>query len=99
MANAQRKPTIVPDPESEYDPSVEEPIPATVHVSERAEPADRTTGFIIAALAVVLGLLFLLSFDWSGTSTAPVVTQDNAAPSAPAPETPPVTAPAPVTTQ
>lgn len=99
MANAQRKPTIMPDPEVDYDPNAEEPIPATVYVSERAEPTDRSTGFIIAALAVVLGLLFLLSLDWSGSSTAPVVTQDNAAPATPAPESPPVTAPAPVTTQ
>jgi hypothetical protein len=68
-------------------------------VSERAEPADRTTGFIIAALVVVLGILFVLSFDWSSTSTAPVITQDNAAPATPAPETPPVVAPVPVTTQ
>jgi len=99
MATAQRKPRIVPDPEPEYDPGVETPVPSAFQVSERAAPADRSTGFIIAALVVVLGILFVLSFDWSGTSTAPVVTQDNAAPATPAPETPPATAPAPVTTQ
>ena len=107
MANAQRKPSIVPDPAPDYDPRLEEPVDPRLEepvssafpASERAAPADRSTGFIIAALVVVLGILFVLSFDWGSTSTAPVVTQDNAAPVTPAPETPPVVAPAPVTTQ
>ncbi len=99
MANAQRKPGIVPDPAPDHDPNLEEPVSSAFTVNERANPADRSTGFIIAALVVVLGILFVLSFDWGSTSTAPVVTQDNAAPVTPAPETPPVVAPAPVTTQ
>lgn len=95
MANAQRKPGIVPDPAPDHDPNLEEPVSSAFTVNERANPADRSTGFIIAALVVVLGILFVLSFDWGSTSTAPVVTQDSAAPIVPAPETPP----APVTTQ
>jgi hypothetical protein len=89
MANAQRKPSIVPDPAPDHDPNLEEPVSSAFPVNERAEPADRSTGFIIAALVVVLGILFVLSFDWGSTSTAPVVTQDSAAPVTPAPETPP----------
>lgn len=99
MANAQRKPGIVPDPAPDHDPNLEEPVSSAFTVDERSNPADRSTGFIIAALVVVLGILFVLSFDWGSTSTAPVVTQDSAAPIVPAPETPPVVAPAPVTTQ
>lgn len=95
MANAQRKPSIVPDPAPDYDPSLDEPVSSGFPVTEPAAPVDRSTGFIIAALVVVLGILFVLSFDWGSTSTAPVVTQDSAAPIVPAPETPP----APVTTQ
>ena len=41
---------------------------------EQARPSGSSTGLIIAALIVVLGILFVLSFDWSGTSTAPTVT-------------------------
>lgn len=95
MANAQRKPNIVPDPAPDYDPSLKEPVSSAFPVNERDEPADRSTGFIIAALVVVLGILFVLSFDWGNTSTAPVLTQDSAAPIVPAPET----SLAPVTTQ
>jgi hypothetical protein len=115
MASTQQKPKVVPDPEPEYEPIVGDPIPTNVHISASARPSDSSTGLIIAALIVVLGILFVLSFDWSGTSTTPAVTQDNAAPATPdatAPATPvpstppaaeaptpPATAPEPTTTQ
>lgn len=105
MAAPQQKPRIVPGSEPEYDPVVGEPLPPTFPVSEQAQPSDSSTGLIIAALVVVLGILFVLSFDWSGTSTTPAVTQDNAAPAtpdplAPAPATPPsAEAPTPPATE
>lgn len=113
MASTQQKPKAVPDPEPEYEPIVGDPIPTNVHISASARPSDSSTGLIIAALIVVLGILFVLSFDWSGTSTGPTVTQNNTAPvtpdamapatpvpaTPPAAEAPPATAPAPTTTQ
>jgi hypothetical protein len=112
MASTQQKPKVVPDPEPEYEPIVGDPVPTNIHISSSARPSDSTTGLIIAALIVVLGILFVLSFDWTGTSTAPTVTQDSSAPAAPdatapatpAPATPPAAeapappAPAPSTT-
>jgi hypothetical protein len=98
MASTQQKPRVVPDPEPEYEPIVGDPVPTNVHISSSARPSDSTTGLIIAALIVVLGILFVLSFDWTGTSTGPTVTQDSSAPAAPdatAPTTPaPATPPA-----
>ncbi len=113
MASTQQKPRVVADPEPEYEPIVGDPVPTNVHISASARPSDSSTGLIIAALIVVLGILFVLSFDWSGTSTAPTVTQDSSAPATPdamapatpapatppAAEAPPATAPAPTTTQ
>ena len=112
MASTQKKPRVVPDPEPEYDPIVGDPVPTNVHISSSARPSDSSTGLIIAALIVVLGILFVLSFDWTGTSTGPTVTQNNTTPDATAPATPvpstppaaeapmpPATAPAPTTTQ
>lgn len=105
MASTQQKPRVVPDPEPEYEPIVGDPVPTNVHISASARPSDSTTGLIIAALIVVLGILFVLSFDWTGTSTGPTVTQNNTAPVTPVPSTPPAaeappaTAPAPTTTQ
>lgn len=115
MASTQQKPKVVPDPEPEYEPIVGDPVPTNVHVSASARPSDSTTGLIIAALIVVLGILFVLSFDWTGTSTGPTVTQNTTAPATPdatAPLTPvpstppaaeapnpPATAPEPTTTQ
>jgi hypothetical protein len=110
MASTQQKPKVVPDPEPEYEPIVGDPIPPNVHISSSARPSDSTTGLIIAALIVVLGILFVLSFDWTGTSTGPTVTQnttapitpDATAPAAPVPATPPAaeapTPPEPSTT-
>jgi hypothetical protein len=94
MAATQQKPRIVPDPEPEYDPIVGDPVPTNVHVSPQARPSDSSTGLIIAALIVVLGILFVLSFDWSGSSTAPSVTQDSSAPVTPDPLAPATPAPA-----
>lgn len=100
MASPQQKPRIVPELESEYredDPAyrspIADPISPNVYVDQAARPSGSSTGLIIAALVVVLGILFALSFDWSGTSTTPAVT-DNSAPAtsdplAPAPATPP----------
>jgi len=96
MASTQKKPKVVPDPEPEYEPIVGDPVPTNVHISSSARPSDSTTGLIIAALIVVLGILFVLSFDWTGTSTAPTVTQESSAPAAPdatAPATPPPATP------
>ena len=36
--------------------------------TRRLAQSGSSTGLIIAALIVVLGILFVLSFDWSGTS-------------------------------
>ena len=100
MASPQQKPRIVPELESEYredDPTyrqtIADPVQPNVYVDQTARPSGSSTGLIIAALVVVLGILFALSFDWSGTSTTPAVT-DNSAPAtsdplAPAPATPP----------
>lgn len=100
MASPQQKPRIVPELEPEYredDPSyrqtIADPVPPNVYVDQTARPSGSSTGLIIAALVVVLGILFALSFNWSGTSTTPAVT-DNSAPAtsdppAPAPATPP----------
>jgi hypothetical protein len=97
-ASTQRKPTIVPEYESEFPRNVEEPVPPDVHISQSAQPSAGSTGLIIAALVVVLGILFVLSFDWSASTTAPSVTQNNSAPATPdalAPVTPiPATPPA-----
>lgn len=102
MAAPQQKPRIVPELESEYredDPAyrqtIADPVPPNVYVDQTARPSGSSTGLIIAALVVVLGILFALSFDWSGTSTTPAVT-DNSAPATsdplvPAPATPPAT--------
>lgn len=111
MASTQQKPRIVPDPEPEYDPIVGDPVPTNIHVSPQARPSGSSTGLFIAALIVVLGILFALSFNWTGTSTTPAVT-DNSAPAAsdtlvpvtptpPAAEapTPPATQPPATTTQ
>jgi hypothetical protein len=111
MASTQQKPKVSPDPEPEYEPIVGDPVPTNVHISASKRPSDSSTGLIIAALIVVLGILFVLSFDWTGTSTGPTVTQNNTAtpdataPATPVPSTPPAaeappaTAPAPTTTQ
>lgn len=100
MASPQQKPRIVPELDPEYredDPSyrqtIADPVPPNAYVDQTARPSGSSTGLIIAALVVVLGILFALSFDWSGTSTTPAVT-DNSAPAtsdplAPAPATPP----------
>lgn len=102
MAAPQQKPRIVPELDPEYredDPSyrqtIADPVPPKVYVDQTARPSGSSTGLIIAALVVVLGILFALSLDWSGTSTTPVVT-DNSAPATsdpltPVPATPPVT--------
>ena len=102
MASPQQKPRIVPE-EPEYredDPTfrqtIADPVPPNVYVDQTARPSGSSTGLIIAALVVVLGILFALSFDWAGTSTTPAVT-DNAAPATsdpvvpvtPVPATPP----------
>jgi hypothetical protein len=108
MASTQQKPRIVPELEPEFRedvPGYRQTIadPPNLHLSESARPSGNTTGLIIAALIVVLGILFVLSFDWTGTSTTPAVT-DNSAPAtsdplAPAPATPPAAEapPAPAT--
>ncbi len=100
MAAPQQKPRIVPELESEYReddpayrPTIADPVPPNVYVDQTARQSGSSTSLIIAALVVVLGILFALSFDWSGTSTTPAVT-DNSAPAtsdplAPAPATPP----------
>ena len=100
MASTQQKPRIVPEVEPEFrddDPSyrqtISDPVPPNVYVDQASRRSGSTTGLIIAALIVVLGILFVLSFDWTGTSTTPAVT-DNSAPAtsdplAPAPATPP----------
>ena len=100
MAAPQQKPRIVPEVEPEYredDPTfrqtIADPVAPNLYVDQTARPSGSSTGLIIAALVVVLGILFALSFDWSGTSTTPAVT-DNSAPAtsdplAPAPATPP----------
>ena len=101
MASPQQKPRIVPELEPEFreeETGYRQTIadPPNVRVSQ----SGGSTGLIIAALVVVLGILFALSFNWSGTSTTPAVT-DNSAPAtsdplAPAPATPPsAEAPAP----
>ena len=86
MASTQQKPRIVPELEPEYredDPSfrqtIADPVPPNAYVDQTTRPSGSSTGLIIAALVVVLGILFALSFDWSGTSTTPAVT-DNSAP-------------------
>jgi hypothetical protein len=98
MASTRQKPRVVSDPEPEYEPIVGDPLPPNVHISASARPSDSSTGLIIAALIVVLGILFVLSFDWTGTSTGPAVTQNSTAPATPdatAPATPvPSTPPA-----
>ena len=100
MASPQQKPRIVPELESEYredDPAfrstIADPVPPNVYVGQTARPSGSSTGLIIAALVVVLGILFALSFNWSGTATTPAAT-DSSAPAtsdllAPAPATPP----------
>ena len=98
MASPQQKPRIVPEHESEFredEPGYRQTIadPPNVNVGQTARPSGSSTGLIIAALIVVLGILFALSFDWSGTSTTPAVTDSSAPatsdPLAPAPATPP----------
>ena len=100
MAAPQQKPRIVPELDPEYredDPayrqSIADPVPPNVYVDQTAQRSGSSTGLIIAALVVVLGILFARSFDWTGTSTTPAIT-DNSAPAtsdplAPAPATPP----------
>ena len=99
MASPQQKPRIVPEDtefredDPTYRQTIADPVPPNVYVDQTARPTGSSTGLIIAALVVVLGILFALSFDWSGTSTTPAVT-DNSAPAtsdplAPAPATPP----------
>jgi hypothetical protein len=98
MAAPQQKPRIVPELESEYredESGYRQTIadPPNVQVSQTARPSGNTTALIMVALIVVLGILFALSFNWSGTPTTPAVT-DNSAPAtsdplAPAPATPP----------
>ena len=100
MAATQQKPRIVPELEPEYredDPSfrqtIADPVPPNVYVDQATRSSGSSTGLIIAALIVVLGILFALSFDWTGTSTTPAVT-DNSAPATsdsltPVPATPP----------
>jgi hypothetical protein len=107
MASPQQKPRIVPEVEPEFredDPTfrqtIADPVAPNVYVDQTARPSGSSTGLIIAALIVVLGILFVLSFDWSGTSTTPAVTDNSAPvtsdPLAPAPATPPsAEAPAP----
>jgi hypothetical protein len=109
MASTQQKPRIVPELESEYredEPGFRQTIadPPNVHVSQSARPQGSSTGLIIAALVVVLGILFALSFNWSGTSPTPAVTGNSAPatsdPLAPAPATPPAAeSPAPPAAQ
>jgi hypothetical protein len=103
MAAPQQKPRIVPELESEYredDPAyrqtIADPVQPNVYVDQAARPSGSSTGLIIAALVVVLGILFALSFDWTGTSTTPAVTDNSApatsdslAPVTPVPATPP----------
>jgi len=113
MAAPQQKPRIVPELESEYredDPAyrqaIADPVPPNVYVDQAAPSQGSSTGLIIAALIVVLGILFALSFDWTGTSTTPAIT-DNTAPATsdplvpvtPVPATPPAAEaqPAPAT--
>ena len=110
MAAPQQKPRIVPELDPEYredDPayrqSIADPVPPNVYVDQTAQRSGSSTGLIIAALVVVLGILFARSFDWTGTSTTPAIT-DNSAPAtsdplAPAPATPPTAQapPAPAT--
>ncbi len=86
MAAPQQKPRIVPELESEfreddpaYRPTIADPVPPNVYVDQAAPSSGSSTGLIIAALIVVLGILFALSFDWTGTSTTPAIT-DNTAP-------------------
>jgi hypothetical protein len=101
MAAPQQKPRIVPELDPEYredDPAyrqtIADPVPHKVYVDQTARPSGSSTGLIIAALVVVLGILFALSLDWSGTSTSPPVT-DNSAPATSDPLTPvPATPPA-----
>jgi hypothetical protein len=107
MAAPQQKPRIVPELDPEYredDPayrqSIADPVPPNVYVDQTARRSGSSTGLIIAALIVVLGILFVLSFDWSGTSTTPAITDSSAPatsdPLTPAPATPPsAEAPAP----
>ncbi len=99
MAAPQQKPRIVPELESEYredEPGFRQTIadPPNVYVDQTTRPSGSSTGLIIAALVVVLGILFALSFNWSGTSTTPAVTDGSAPatsdPLAPAPAAPPV---------
>ena len=82
MASPQQKPRIVPEPEPEYredDPdyrqTIADPVPHQCLYRPSARPSGSSTGLIIAALIVVLGILFALSFDWTGTSTTPAVTR------------------------
>lgn len=102
MAAPQQKPRIVPELESEFqedEPAFRQTIadPTNVHVSQSARPSSSSTGLIIAALVVVLGILFALSFDWTATSTTPPAVTDNLAPATsdplvpvtPVPATPP----------
>ena len=86
MAAPQQKPRTVPELESEfreddpaYRPTITDPVPPNVYVDQTAPSSGSSTGLIIAALVVVLGILFALSFDWTETSTTPAIT-DNTAP-------------------
>lgn len=113
MAAPQQKPRIVPELESEYReddpayrPTIADPVPPNVYVDQAAPSSRSSTGLIIAALIVVLGIIFALSFDWSGTTTTPAITDSTApatsdplVPVTPVPATPPAAEapPAPAT--
>ena len=98
MAAPQQKPRIVPELESEYreeeyQQPIGDPVPPDVYVNQATRPSGSSTGLIIAGLIVVFGILFALSFNWAGDSTAPPVTQNNTAPATPDPLAPVTPAP------
>ena len=96
-ASPQQKPRVVPEYESDYQQNTGGSVPPDPRINQSTTSYGGSTGLIIAALVVVLAILFALSFDWSSNTTAPTVTQENTAPAAPdalAPATPPATPPA-----